>query len=57
MFFAIKAAVSDPQAGTFVFRAQKTMYGGKRIGKGDRIFVFASERERGWDTSLDFYRR
>lgn len=47
MFFAIKAAVSDPQARTFVFRAQKTMYGGKRIGKGDRIFVFASENEGG----------
>jgi hypothetical protein len=45
--FAIKAAVSDPQAGTFVFSEQKTMYGGKYISKGDRIFVFASENEGG----------
>ena len=30
-------------AETFAFRAQKTMYGGKHIAKGDTIFVFASE--------------
>jgi hypothetical protein len=47
MTFAIKAEVADPQAETFVFRAQKTMYGGKRIGKGDTVFVFASENEGG----------
>ena len=47
MRFAIKAAVNDPQAKTFVFRAQKTMYGGKRIAEGDTIFVFASENEGG----------
>jgi hypothetical protein len=45
--FAIKAAVSDPRAKTFAFSAQKTMYGGKRIAKGDTIFVFASENEGG----------
>ena len=45
--FAIKAEVSDPQAETFVFSEQKTMYGGKYIAKGDRIFVFASENEGG----------
>jgi len=45
--FVIKAAVSDPRAKTFAFRAQKTMYGGKSIGKGDRIFVLASENEGG----------
>ena len=45
--FAIKAAVSDPKAEAFAFRAQKTMYGGKRIAKGDLIFVFASENEGG----------
>jgi len=45
--FAIKAAVSDPEAATFAFRAQKTMYGGKRVAKGDTIFVFASENEGG----------
>ena len=47
MRFAIKAEVSDPQAETFVFSAQKTMYGGKRVAKGDTIFVFASENEGG----------
>ena len=47
MMFAIKAEVSDPRAETFVFSAQKTMYGGKRIAKGDTIFVFASENEGG----------
>ena len=45
--FAIKAEVSDPRAKTFAFNAQKTMYGGKRIAKGDAIFVFASENEGG----------
>jgi hypothetical protein len=45
--FAIKAEVSDPRAKTFAFAAQKTMYGGKRIAKGDTIFVFASENEGG----------
>lgn len=47
MVFAIKAEVSDPRAKTFVFSAQKTMYGGKHIVKGDTIFVFASENEGG----------
>ena len=47
MTFAIKAEVSDPQAKTFVFKAQKTMYGGKHIAKGDTIFIFASENEGG----------
>ncbi len=45
--FAIKAAVSDPEAERFVFTEQKTMYGGKHIAKGDSIFVFASENEGG----------
>jgi hypothetical protein len=47
MMFAIKAEVSEPQAKTFAFAAQKTMYGGKHIAKGDTIFVFASENEGG----------
>jgi hypothetical protein len=47
MMFAIKAEVSDPRAKTFAFSAQKTMYGGKDIAKGDTIFVFASENEGG----------
>jgi hypothetical protein len=47
MMFAIKADVRDPSAKTFAFRAQKMMYGGKHIAKGDTIFVFASENEGG----------
>ncbi|PYI66377.1 MAG: hypothetical protein DMF07_03975 [Verrucomicrobia bacterium] len=45
MIFAIKAEISNPWAETFAFSAQKTMYGGKHVAKGDTIFVFASENE------------
>jgi hypothetical protein len=45
--FAIKAEVDDPRAASFAFRAQKTMYGGKHIARGDTVFVFASENEGG----------
>ncbi|MBP0651529.1 hypothetical protein J8J40_31155, partial [Mycobacterium tuberculosis] len=37
----------DPERESFVFTAQKTMYGGKRIAAGDTIFLFASETEGG----------
>jgi len=47
MTFAIKSKVTDLLAETFAFIAQKTMYGGKRVAKGDAIFVFASENEGG----------
>ena len=47
MAFAIKAEVRDPSAETFVFAAQKTMYGGKHVAVGDTVFVFASENEGG----------
>ncbi|MEY2495696.1 MAG: hypothetical protein QOJ45_2188 [Verrucomicrobiota bacterium] len=47
MMFAIKAEVSEPWAETFAFSAQKTMYGGRHIAKGNMIFVFASENEGG----------
>ncbi len=47
MAFAIKAEVRALRAKTFVFTAQKTMYGGKQIAKGDTVFVFASENEGG----------
>ena len=47
MAFAIKAEVRDQRAKTFAFTAQKTMYGGKHIAKGDTVFVFASENEGG----------
>jgi hypothetical protein len=47
MVFAIKAEVRYPRATRFVFTAQKTMYGGKHISKGDTVFIFASENEGG----------
>jgi hypothetical protein len=47
MPFAIKAEVCDLGASTFVFSAQKTMYGGKHIAEGDTIYIFASENEGG----------
>lgn len=47
MMFAIKAEVTDPQATRFAFKAQKTMYGGKHIARGDTVFIFASENEGG----------
>src|SRR3954451_9097786 len=47
MAFAIKAAIADTQLKSFTFAAQKTMYGGKHIGEGDTVFVFASENEGG----------
>lgn len=45
--FAIKTEIRDPRAETFVFTAQKTMYGGKHIAAGDTVFLFASETEGG----------
>jgi hypothetical protein len=45
--FAIKAEIRDQRSKTFAFTAEKTMYGGKRIARGDTIFVFASENEGG----------
>ena len=47
MAFAIKAEICDPQARTWAFTAQKTMYGGKHIAPGDVVFLFASENEGG----------
>jgi hypothetical protein len=47
MAFAIKAAIIDPRARSFTFTAHKTMYGGKLITAGDKVFVFASENEGG----------
>ena len=45
--YAIKTEIQGMGAATFAFNAQKTMYGGKRIAKGDGIFIFASENEGG----------
>lgn len=47
MNYAIKTDIRDLRAKSFVFNAQKTMYGGKKIAKGDAIFIFASENEGG----------
>jgi len=47
MVFAIKAEIEDGEAREFTFTAQKTMYGGKHIAVGDKVFVFASENEGG----------
>jgi hypothetical protein len=47
MPFAVKAEIRDVRAKTFTLSAQKTMYGGKHITKGDVAFLFASENEGG----------
>lgn len=47
MVYAIKTRVPDPDADSFTFVAQKTMYGGKRIAQGDTIFVISSENGGG----------
>jgi hypothetical protein len=45
--FAIKAHIADTRSKSFIFTAQKTMYGGRRIAEGDTIYLFASENEGG----------
>ncbi len=45
--FVIKAEVRDPNAATFTFPAQKTIYGGKKIAKGDTVFLISSENSGG----------
>ena len=47
MAFVLKAEVREPQARSFAFAAQKTMYGGKQIAEGDTVYIFASENEGG----------
>ena len=47
MPYAVKAPIPDLAAPEFELPGQKTMYGGKRIGVGDEVFVFASENEGG----------
>ncbi len=42
MPFAIKARITAAREESLTFRAQKTMYGGKRIAAGDTVFIFAS---------------
>ncbi len=45
--YVVKAEVPRPRAASFVFAEMKTMYGGRRIAKGDTVFVFASETQGG----------
>ena len=47
MTYVIKAEINVPDAETFVFVGQKTMYGGRHIAVGDTVFVFASETQGG----------
>lgn len=45
--FAIKVDVRDSYSKTFAFKAQKMMYRGRHIAKGDTIFAFTSENAGG----------
>jgi hypothetical protein len=45
--YAIKIHIADPRASHWVWRDQKTMYGGKHLAAGDTLFVFDSENEGG----------
>lgn len=47
MNYAIKVPIVEPNAKTFLFEAQKTMYGGNQIAIGDTVFIFDSENEGG----------
>jgi hypothetical protein len=47
MDYAIKAEIGDADATRYRFVAARTMYGGKKIGAGDRVFVFASKPRGG----------
>lgn len=47
MAYAIKAQIDDQDAEAWVFKAQKTMYGGRKIAVGDTLFLFASETQGG----------
>jgi hypothetical protein len=47
MPYLAKAEIRDPRSREFSLAAQKTMYGGKRIAKGDVVYLFASETEGG----------
>jgi len=45
--YVIKTEIKETQARLWSFERQKTMYGGKRIARGDTVFIFASENEGG----------
>jgi hypothetical protein len=45
--YLIKARIDDPSAATFVFGRAPTMYGGRKIAAGDRVYLVASEHDGG----------
>lgn len=45
--FVLKTRVDNPGAEAFAFKGCKTMYGGKAIGIGDQVHLFASETHGG----------
>lgn len=45
--FALKTPLEYSGGETLSFEAQKTMYGGKTVRRGDTVFIFASENEGG----------
>jgi hypothetical protein len=47
MAYVIKTEIAETRQNAFRFAAQKTMYGGRNIAKGDVLFLFASENEGG----------
>ena len=47
MVYAIKAEIRDAAVSRLDFLRAKTMYGGKHIAVGDKLFLFASEQEGG----------
>jgi hypothetical protein len=47
MAYVIKAEIADPEAKSFAFDSQPTMYGGKAIAAGDTVYLFASETQGG----------
>lgn len=47
MAYVIKTEIAELRQNAFKFTAQKTMYGGRNIARGDVLFLFASENEGG----------
>lgn len=47
MAYLLKTEIRDPEAASFDFPAQATMYGGKHVAAGDTVYLFASENSGG----------
>jgi len=45
--YVIKAEIDEPEAKTFAFAGAPTMYGGRKIAVGDKVYLFASETQGG----------